>query len=235
MKKKICGYFILIFIFFTHSTYASVVLERTRLIVPADKKRVALQVFNQSEQSTLIQSWIDEGDITSTPETTTAPFFVIPPMTKISANGGIQLKIQQLENHLPIDRESIFYLNVLDIAPKPENKSNSNTLQLVLQTRIKLFYRPTQLNTKPDNIIDSLKIKRQAQNLAISNPTAYFFTLSKIYSEEGEDKPLVGAIMIAPFSTQQIQYQGTISPNQLVTVVYIDDEGNYLQNRKNIN
>ncbi|QHD95765.1 fimbria/pilus periplasmic chaperone [Proteus terrae subsp. cibarius] len=32
---------------------------------------------------------------------------------KVSSNGGAQLKIQQLDNKLPQDRESIFYLNVL--------------------------------------------------------------------------------------------------------------------------
>lgn len=49
---------------------------------------------------------------------------------------------------LPNDRESIFWLNILDISAKPkfENKNNlnvnSNYLQLPIHSRIKLFYRP---------------------------------------------------------------------------------------------
>lgn len=52
---------------------------------------------------------------------------------------------------LPNDRESIFWLNVLDISAKPkfENKNNlnvnSNYLQLPIHSRIKLFYCPEKL------------------------------------------------------------------------------------------
>ncbi|QHD95766.1 fimbria/pilus periplasmic chaperone [Proteus terrae subsp. cibarius] len=70
--------FILFFMLITSTTKASVVLERTRLIFPMDKLTLSLQIFNRSEQPTLVQSWIDDGDIASTPETTTAPFIVYP-------------------------------------------------------------------------------------------------------------------------------------------------------------
>ena len=217
------GVLILLFTLITHFTHASVVLERTRLILSTNKSIISLQVFNRSEQPTLIQSWVDEGNIASTPETTTAPFIVIPPMAKITANGGLQLKIQQLENRLPKDRESIFYLNVLDIAPKPENKENLSTLQLALQTRIKLFYRPAQLKLTTEDVFKKIGI----------TPTAYYFTISKIYFDDKEEL-LTNAIMVAPFAKQHIQYQKQADMNQVITVIYIDDDGNYQQDKKNI-
>lgn len=227
------GTLILLFMLMTHFTYASVVLERTRLIFPADKSIISLQVFNRSEQPTLIQSWIDEGNIASTPETTTAPFFVIPPMVKMTANGGLQLKIQQLENRLPKDRESVFYLNVLDIAPKPENKENLSTLQLALQTRIKIFYRPVQLKLTTEDVFKQIGITHNGEYLEINNPTAYYFTISKIYFDDKEEL-LKNAIMIAPFAKQHIQYQKQADINQVITVIYIDDNGNLQQDKKNI-
>ncbi|WP_231039782.1 molecular chaperone [Proteus alimentorum] len=227
------GTLILLFMLMTHFTYASVVLERTRLIFPADKSIISLQVFNRSEQPTLIQSWIDEGNIASTPETTTAPFFVIPPMVKMTANGGLQLKIQQLENRLPKDRESVFYLNVLDIAPKPENKENLSTLQLALQTRIKIFYRPVQLKLTTEDVFKQIGITHDGEYLEINNPTAYYFTISKIYFDDKEEL-LKNAIMIAPFAKQHIQYQKQADINQVITVIYIDDNGNLQQDKKNI-
>lgn len=228
------GVVILLLMLMTHFTYASVVLERTRLIFPADKSIISLQVFNRSEQPTLIQSWVDEGNIASTPETSTAPFIVIPPMAKITANGGLQLKIQQLENQLPKDRESVFYLNVLDIAPKPENRENLSTLQFALQTRIKLFYRPIQLKLTTDEVFKQIEITRNGKYLEINNPTAYFFTISKIYLGDNEEQPLTNAIMMAPFAKQHIQYQGKVDTYQAITVVYIDDDGNYQQDGKNM-
>ena len=233
MEAKMKGTLILLFMLMTHFTYASVVLERTRLIFPADKSIISLQVFNRSEQPTLIQSWIDEGNIASTPETTTAPFFVIPPMVKMTANGGLQLKIQQLENRLPKDRESIFYLNVLDIAPKPENKENLSTLQLALQTRIKIFYRPVQLKLTTEDVFKQIGITHNGEYLEINNPTAYYFTISKIYFDDKEEL-LKNAIMIAPFAKQHIQYQKQADINQVITVIYIDDNGNLQQDKKNI-
>ncbi|WP_223346554.1 fimbria/pilus periplasmic chaperone, partial [Escherichia coli] len=40
------------------------------------------------------------------------------------------------------DRESLFYYNVREIPPK---SGKANTLQIALQTRIKLFWRPKAL------------------------------------------------------------------------------------------
>ncbi len=227
------GVLILLFTLITHFTHASVVLERTRLILSTNKSIISLQVFNRSEQPTLIQSWVDEENIASTPETTTAPFIVIPPMAKITANGGLQLKIQQLENRLPKDRESVFYLNVLDIAPKPENKENLSTLQLALQTRIKLFYRPAQLKLTTEDVFKKIGITHNDEYLEINNPTAYYFTISKIYFDDKEEL-LTNAIMVAPFAKQHIQYQKQADMNQVITVIYIDDDGNYQQDKKNI-
>ncbi|SUC01151.1 fimbrial chaperone [Proteus vulgaris] len=226
------NFFILLFILITPFTNASVVLERTRLVFPADQSTILLQIVNQSEQSTLIQSWTDEGNIASTPETTTAPFLVIPPMAKISANGGLRLKLEQLDNYLPQDRESVFYLNVLDIPPKPDKKENVNTLQLALQTRIKIFYRPNQLRLTTHDIFKQIEITQSAQYLEINNPSAYFFTISKIYIDDKEAQPLIHAVMVAPFSKQKVQYQGQVNPHQIMTLVYIDDDGNYQQDEK---
>lgn len=106
MKKTLLLLSTFLLIFVVCHSNASVVLERTRIIFPANKQSISLQLFNDSEQSTLIQSWIDEGDISSTPETTMAP------LNKIVAQGGMELKLRQLDNTLPNDRESIFYLNV---------------------------------------------------------------------------------------------------------------------------
>ncbi|MCT6516226.1 molecular chaperone [Proteus vulgaris] len=234
MKKIMNATFILLFMLITSITKASVVLERTRLIFPMGNSTRTLQIFNHSEQPTLIQAWIDDGDIASTPETTTVPFIVIPPMAKMAAKGGLQLKIQQLENRLPKDRESVFYLNVLDIAPKPQNKENFSTLQLALQTRIKLFYRPAQLKLTTEEVFKQIVITHHGKYLEINNPTAYYFTISKLSFDDKKEELLTNAIMIAPFAKQQIQYQERIDMNQDITISYIDDDGRYQQNKKNI-
>ena len=60
------------------------------------------------------------------------------------------VKIQGLPDihKLPADRESMFYFNVREIPPK---SNKSNTLQIALQTRIKLFWRPKALENTTQN------------------------------------------------------------------------------------
>lgn len=63
-------------------------------------------------------------------------------MIKVNEHNGQQLRIKKLPSSLPADRESVFFLNVLDIPPRPENLQNQNTVQLAIKSRIKLFTGP---------------------------------------------------------------------------------------------
>ncbi|MFQ9949092.1 MAG: fimbria/pilus periplasmic chaperone [Escherichia coli] len=68
---------------------------------------------------------------------------VLPPVQRIDAMMNGQVKIQALPDihTLPSDRESLFYYNVREIPPK----SGKPTPCKLLQTRIKLFWRPKAL------------------------------------------------------------------------------------------
>ncbi|EPL9571772.1 fimbrial biogenesis chaperone [Providencia rettgeri] len=206
-------------------TPASLVLQGTRVIFPSDRKMVSIQMTNYSEQPTLTQSWIDEGNINSTPETTSAPFIVTPPINKIAANEGVQLRIRFLGNNLPMDRESVYYLNVLDIAPKPKNTQGMNTLQLAIQTRIKVFYRPISLLPLPDTLLDNAKFYADKGLLTVNNPTPYFLSIANIYTANNANDSIAKSLMIAPFSTQIIPSGKKVVNGENITVVYIDDTG----------
>lgn len=217
-----------ILLVFSALANGSVVIQGTRVIFPENKTIMGIQIINHSDQPSLVQSWIDEGDINSTPETTNAPFIVIPPMTKIGANDGTQLRIQFIGEKLPSDRESIFYLNMLDISPKTKNNVNANSLQLALQTRIKLFYRPIGLTLTLDKAPNEVNFFQSEQSLIIENPTPYFLTLSKLYSEHQDDNPLLENIMMDPFSHKQVKHQSNISASSELIAVYINDTGNHI-------
>ena len=47
---------------------------------------------------------------------------------------------------LPGGRESVFYLNMLDIPPTPEKFARVNTLQLAIKSRIKAILSPGRVN-----------------------------------------------------------------------------------------
>lgn len=74
---------------------------------------------------------------------------------------------------------------MLDIPPRPNSSENANTLQLALQTRIKLFYRPKQLELTSSTIFKQIEIIKKQQNLEINN-LQHIFTISKCIQENIE-------------------------------------------------
>ena len=126
----------------TQSVHAGIVIYGTRIIYPAEKKEVLVQLMNQGERSSLVQSWIDDGDTLLPPEKIQVPFLLTPPVVKVAGDSGQQLKIKKMPNTLPNDKESLFFLNVLDIPPNNPDSAGKNVLKFAMQNRIKLFYRP---------------------------------------------------------------------------------------------
>lgn len=123
---------------------AGVVIVGTRVIYPADSRDVQVRLNNVGTVPALVQSWIDAGDPTVTPENSKAPFVLTPPIARLDGEKSQVLRLIFTGQGLPQDKESLFFLNVLEIPPKA--KTDANTLQFAVRTRIKLFYRPTALN-----------------------------------------------------------------------------------------
>ncbi|MBG5884278.1 MULTISPECIES: molecular chaperone [Providencia] len=223
----------LILLLLSSQTHASLMLKKTRLIYLSDQKSANIQAVNDSEHASLVQSWIDEGNIHSTPETTEAPFIVTPPVTKIAAHDGTQLRIRFIGGDLPQDRESVFYLNVLDISPKPQNKEGMNIIQLALQIRIKVFYRPAALANGIESFINNVSALHSESQLSIKNPTPYFLNISQLYYENNQNTPIAKSIMIPPYSTEKLE--GSHRQNGKLIAVYINDQGSLVTHALSVN
>ncbi len=46
-----------------------------------------------------------------------------PPVARVAAESGQQIKIKKMPNSLPDNKESLFYLNVLDIPPNSQENA----------------------------------------------------------------------------------------------------------------
>lgn len=82
---------------------------------------------------------------------------------------------------LPKDQESVYYLNVREIPPRSEK---ANVLQIALQTKIKLFYRPAAIATKErmDSIPqeNDIKLVKQGSGYIVKNPSPYFLSITQL-------------------------------------------------------
>lgn len=95
------------------------------------------------------------------------PFMLTPPVAKIGANSGQQVKIKIMPNKLPTNKESIFYLNVLDIPPNSPEQEGKNALKFAMQNRIKLFYRPAGIAPVNKATFKKLLVNRSGNGLVI--------------------------------------------------------------------
>lgn len=163
-------------------SHAAIALDRTRVVVEGGQKSVSLAVSNENKQLPyLAQGWIEDEKGNKI----THPMTVLPPVQRIEPGAKSQVRIQTLPDMvtLPQDRESLFYFNLREIPPRSDKP---NTLQLALQTRIKLFFRPKALIPAKSDAPwqEKLTLTRSADRWLVSNPTPYYVTLV-----DGTDRP----------------------------------------------
>lgn len=216
------------------TAHAEVVLHGTRVVYPSDAREVSLQLSNNGTTPSLIQAWIDDGNPKSTPDESNVPFIITPPISRVEPSKGQTLRITALPNasQLNQNKESIFWLNVLDIPPRPEGKKQENNeiltnnfLQLAIRSRIKFFYRPVNLKENIDTVGEKIQWIKNEDNLLIKNPTPFHVTLSSIFQEVNHKKIdlLKQGLMLSPFSEDHIKLKNSNITN--MRFVYINDYG----------
>ncbi|EDQ4520507.1 fimbria/pilus periplasmic chaperone [Salmonella enterica subsp. enterica] len=211
-------------LFFISTANAGVVIYGTRIIYPAEKNEVLVQLMNQDGRSSLVQSWIDDGDTSLPPEKIKVPFLLTPPVAKVAGDSGQQIKIKKMPNMLPNNKESLFYLNVLDIPPNNPNSTGKNVLKFAMQNRIKLFYRPKGIAPVNRSTFHKLSFKRSGNSYSINNDTANWITVTEV--KAGNVKVNNTTIMVAPLSSENVVLKNTNTSQYKVTI--IDDHGNYI-------
>ncbi|MBF1982042.1 fimbrial biogenesis chaperone, partial [Enterobacter hormaechei] len=72
---------------------------------------------------------------------------------------------------------------------------HNNVLQVVVKSRIKLFYRPAGLDGHPEAAYRQLSVAHSGNHLTVSNPTPYYVTL---FTLKVDGKEIKSADMVPP-------------------------------------
>ncbi|EOS95793.1 fimbria/pilus periplasmic chaperone [Erwinia tracheiphila] len=221
MKKLFSSYLSLtiLTLLFSPVLSASIVVNGTRVIYPSSAREISVKMTNMGKRPLLIQSWIDDGDMTAKPENIRVPFVLSPPFNRVDAGKGQTLRISQTDPDLPEDRESVFWLNILEIPAKNPTMEEKNSLQMAFRTRIKFFYRPEKLAGDPSDSIKMLKWQQRGTQLVASNPTPYFVSLANLMVNDQK----VEGEMVAPFQSQSFHINGQAGDK--ITGEFINDFG----------
>ncbi|QLR76873.1 fimbria/pilus periplasmic chaperone [Citrobacter freundii] len=204
--------------------HAGIVIYGTRIIYPAEKNEVLVQLMNQGERSSLVQSWVDDGDSSLPPEKIKVPFLLTPPVVKVAGDSGQQIKIKKMANTLPNNKESLFFLNVLDIPPNNPDSAGKNVLKFAMQNRIKLFYRPKGISPVNKHTFQKLSMKRSGGIYSIKNDAANWITVTEV--KANNVKINSESIMLAPLSSADVALKNANTNQYKMTI--IDDHGNYI-------
>lgn len=208
-------------------THAEIVIHGTRVIYPSDAREVTLQVSNNGSKPSLVQAWIDEGDAKSTPDQSKVPFMIAPPISRVEAIKSQTFRITALPtaSQLNQKQETVLWLNVLDIPPRPTSKSTDTTpdnfLQLAIRSRIKFFYRPASIKDDANLAADKLQWAKSGQNLMVKNPTPFHITMTSIFQKVGDKKVdlLPEGLMVKPFSDASVQLKnGNVQDMSFINV-----------------
>lgn len=206
-----------------HQVNASVVLSGTRIIFPSNEKEVTIKLTNEGEKAGLVQVWLDKGEKDVKPEKVSVPFILTPPLFRLDPQKGQTLRLLLMQKgKLPNNHESVFWLNVLEVPPKhaakgePTEEEGNNFMQMAFKTRIKVFYRPSQLN-------DSVQLNQAYKQLSwvlhkssgqtpyvtVKNTSPYYITISRVtISQHGINVRNKEGVMVAPFDEMTVPVDG---------------------------
>lgn len=225
---------------FSACSDASIYLDKTRLIFKG--KEAGLRIVNEGTSPTLLQVWVDKGNLDAAPERIQVPFTVMSPVFRLDEKLTHQLRVifTGTDGQLPADRESLFWLNVLEVPAKLSSLKDKNVMQFSFRTRIKLIYRPAGLSDgQAKESYAQLKFNfsgnTESPELIVTNPTPFY------QSMVGLELIKAGAVVatvkpeneiIPPYQQQRFSFrfpEGSQSSASDVTYSLIDDDGNLVR------
>jgi chaperone protein EcpD len=205
---------------------AAITITGTRVVYPAQSREVNVRLNNVEDRPVLVQAWLDDGNADAAPNEIKVPFMLLPSVFRVEPHRGQALRIMFTGADMPKDRESIYWLNVLEIPPKPKYADERNMIQLAFRTRIKMFYRPASLVGDPTAERAKLKwhvvSNDKGENiLQLENPSPYYISIGKLELDSGGRKISLKPDMAPPFGRVDfVSQSGKLDIKALTTVSY---------------
>lgn len=194
----------LLILFFCCSTCnATTLISGTRLIFDGNKNEASINITNKGKTPALIQSWIDDGNEKAKPNEVQVPFFIPNGLYTLPTDDSFTLRVfaNSKTGSLPVDRETLFFLNIVDIPPKTNliPSGQNAVVQFVVRSRLKLIYRPSSLKGDPNFALTHLTITKISNGIILGNPTPYYININNIRNSY-DKKELHGPIIVPPLT-----------------------------------
>ncbi|CNI32035.1 putative fimbrial chaperone protein [Yersinia rohdei] len=206
-RNSFLSFLSFLLVLITFDSYAGIIIGGTRVIYQGDKKESSISIRNPDNTPYLIQSWLNTN---SNQQNNDIPFVITPPLFRLNADATNALRIVKTKD-LPDNRESVYWLNIKAIPTSSPNAKNE--LNISVNSRIKLFYRPASLNSQDAAVAyKEVSFNLSGNKLSAHNPTPFYISLNEL-NVNGTKIPNPG--MIAPLSEQQWDMPAKVNSNEL--------------------
>jgi len=210
-------------------SHASVVMTGTRVIYQEGSRDKVLQLNNKGDHPNLVQMWVDNGQAVPAKGAATTPFLVTPQIFRLEAHSGQVVRVSFPGAPLPKDRESLFYLNFLQIPAMKSSDQSQNKLVLIVNNRLKLFYRPKNLQGDVEKLGEQLSVTFSASKpgtITVTNPTGYFVNLRNgLLKSQGKPLAFALAAIIAPKSSAELTLPAGATKGSVISLILVNDYG----------
>lgn len=212
---------------------AGIMANMTRIIYHQGDKERSVLLANTNKYPVIVQSWVDHGEADPQAET---PFVVLASIFHLPAQKIQAIRMVYNGDHLPDDRESVFWLNLYEIPPNLHQQAlnqNNAKVSLAMNTQLKLFYRPKKLADFPaklaDKITFTLQQKDQEWVLICKNSSPFHISFSQIvFDSQHQRYPIKQQMdmMTPPFSEHIYRFEQPFSQhNGQIIFSYLNDAG----------
>ncbi|MFQ1063435.1 fimbrial biogenesis chaperone [Bordetella trematum] len=201
------------------SAQAGIQLSNTRVVLNEGSRSAAVYAKNQGDP-VVVQAWIE-----GVGEKMETPFFITPPLSRFDSDTERSLTISRVGEDVPGDRESYYWVNVLEIPQKVEGQAN--TLTFATRTRIKLFYRPTAILKSPQGpgqLTWSLVREGSKCVLDIMNASAFNVNFARM-ELAGQAKGFGTGVVAVPLDKTRVEMKSCPTAGATLTPYVVNEYG----------
>ncbi len=155
-----------------NSAFAALALDATRYVYEGNKQFISAMANNESDKEYGAQVWLD-----NIVEKDTRPTFIATPsFFKIKGKGRQVFRIMKVSDHMPNDKESIYWLNLQEI---PQAQKGSG-ISMAIRTQVKVIYRPEAIIKGRPAAEENLTVDYLPGQQWLVNSTPYIFAIGSV-------------------------------------------------------
>lgn len=210
------------------SPSAAIRPQLTRVIAYVEDRETAVEVINDSNETYMVQSWLEDLD----GKDDSIPLILTPPVMKLEGKKQGKLRLMPMAGAIPQDRESVYWLSLQEIPPKASE--GENRLVVAIRSRLKVFVRPSGLDSAgareaAKTLRWSIENDGGKRWLKATNPSSYYVSFGKLNVTGGGQKAVMVEdkhLMPPPKGTMRYALPATVGGTKLtVTWSGVSDWG----------